>query len=202
MRSPRQPPRVREFTLTGTAGLGQLHTVVEQRMRLNMRFTEQVRRHGAPVGSNVKVTVTEHSENGIRAGIPTRPGEWRISIHVFRLNVCSRAQQDLDRFFGSKGCSTVQGCFTFCSAIAHEATGFNGMLGNTVWIRSMAQEHFEDEIVSKPLGVAQSCVQWRLSRVRSGLIHVGTLLDQELTEAPMPVKSRRMEIKIVSQRLD
>ncbi len=29
-----------------------------QRMRLNMRFTEQVRRHRAPIGPNIKITVT------------------------------------------------------------------------------------------------------------------------------------------------
>src|SRR6266404_8191296 len=123
-------------------------------MQLNMWFTEQVRGHRAPIGPNMKVTVTEHSENGIRTCIPTRPAEWRISIHVFRLNVCSRIQQHLDRFFSAKGCSTVQRCFTFCSAIAHEATRFNAWLGNTVGIRSMAEEHFEHEVMGEPFSVA------------------------------------------------
>ena len=122
--------------------------------QLNVWFTEQVRRHRAPIWPNMKVTVTEHSEDGIRTRIPTGPAEWGISVHVFRLNVCSRIQQHLDRFFSAKGRSTVQRCFTFCSAIAHEATRFNAWPGNTVGIRSIAQEHFEHAVMGKPFGIA------------------------------------------------
>ena len=104
------------------AGLG-------QRMQLNMWFTEQVRRHRPPVRPDMKVTVTEHSQNGIRTRIPTRPTEWRVSIHVPRLNVCSRIQQHLDRFFSTESRSTMQTRLTFCSTIAHEATRFNGSIG-------------------------------------------------------------------------
>ena len=123
-------------------------------MVLIMWFSEQVRPHRFPVGPNMKFTVTEHSENGIRTRIPTRPAEWRISIHVFRLNVCSRIQQHLDRFFIAKGRSAVQRCFTFRSAIAHEGTRLNAWLGNTVGIRSIAEEHFEHAVMGKPFGIA------------------------------------------------
>ena len=35
-------------------------------------------------------------------------GEWRISIHVFRFNVCLRIKQHLDGFFGSECRRAVQ----------------------------------------------------------------------------------------------
>jgi len=96
----------------------------------------------------------------------------------------------------------VQGCFTFNSAIPHEAARFNGWFGGAVGIRAMAEEHFEHTVMGKPIGCAESRMQRGLSGIRQGLIHVGALLNQKLTQLPMSVKSGAIEIEILSQRLD
>src|SRR4051794_36054012 len=112
-------------------------------MALSMWLSEQVGGHRAPVGANTKVTVTEQSENGIWTQVPTGPAQWRISIHIFRFNACSRIQQHLDGLRRAKGRSTVQWCLPFGSAIPHETARFRGWLGHAIGICAIAQEHPE-----------------------------------------------------------
>jgi hypothetical protein len=55
--------------------------------------------------------------------------------------------------------------------------------------------------VREPDGRAQRRVQGRLARIGQWEIDVGALLDQELAQAPVPVKCRAIEVQVVAQRL-
>ena len=100
------------------------------------------------------LTVTESSENRVGTRIPTCPCEWSVSIHVASLNVGPRIQKHPDGVLSAERRSAVQGRFGLRSAIAHEATRFNRRPGNTVGIRTIAKQHFENEVMSKPISRA------------------------------------------------
>ena len=96
----------------------------------------------------------------------------------------------------------MQGCFAFRFAISHETARFNGRSGDTIGIGALSEKHFEHKIMSQPIGSTQSRVKRSLTSIGQRLIHVGTLLDQKLTQPPVSVKRRSVEIKVVPQRLD
>ena len=45
-------------------------------------------------------------------------------------------------------------------------------------------------------------MQGRLSGIWQRTIHVGSVLDEELAEPPVPMKGRAVQIEVVSQRLE
>ena len=86
--------------------------------------------------------------------MPTRPGEWRISIHVFGINGSTCIEKHLNGFFSAEGRSAMRGRFRLRSAITHEAARLTRWLGNTIGICMVAEEHFDHEVVGKPIGCA------------------------------------------------
>ena len=120
-----------------------------------MWLAKEIGCHGTSVGANVKLPITQSAENRIRATIPARPGERRVSIHILRIDGSARIQEHLDGVFGTERCGAVEGRFCLRSAITHEAARFNGWLGHTVGIRPMTEKHFDHEVMGEPVGSAQ-----------------------------------------------
>ena len=75
----------------------------------------------------------------------------------------------------------MQGRLSLRSAITHKSTCFNRWLGHTIGIGAVAEEHFDHEVVSEPIGGAKGCMQRCFSGIRQGLVHVSAVLDQKLT---------------------
>ena len=139
-----------------------------------------IKRLGRPMRLSMKLPITEFSENGPGAQIPTGPGEWRISVHVFGVNPRTSIQKHLDGCFRAEGGCAVQGRFPLGSAIAHEVVRGYRWLGHAIGIRSIGQKHFDHGVVGLSIGCAERCVQRRFSSVWPRLVDASTLLDQIL----------------------
>ena len=149
---------------------------------------------------NPKVTVTQLSQDRIRPQIPTCPTERRVSVHVFCFAVGSGFQQQLNGFFRSEGGGTMERRFGFGAAIAHEATGFYVRIGFGVGIRASRQQNSDDLFVGKTISFAQRRVERGFCGVGQRVIHIRAAFDQKLTQPPMPMKCRAVQIEIVSEQ--
>ncbi len=65
----------------------------------------------------------------------------------------------------------------------------------------MAEQYANHRIVRYTIGGAQRGMERRFSRVWQGLVDIRALLNQKLTEPPVPVKRRTIEVQIVTERL-
>jgi len=55
--------------------------------------------------------------------MPTRPGQWRVAVHIFGVDGGPGIHQELNALFGTERGSAVQRGFAFGSAVMHENTG-------------------------------------------------------------------------------
>ena len=102
-----------------------LHQWFSRPTPLDVWLAKEIGCHGTSVGANVKRPITQSAENRIRATIPARPGERRVSIHILRIDGSARIQEHLDGVFGTESCGAVERRFCLRSAITHEAARFN-----------------------------------------------------------------------------
>ena len=108
---------------------------------------------------SMKLPITEHSENGPGAQIPTGPGKCGIPVHVFGIKPRTSIQKHLDGCFRAEGRRAVQGRFPLGSAIAHEVIRSNRWLGHAIGIRTFGEEHFDHSVMGLSIGCAEGCVQ-------------------------------------------
>src|SRR5271156_8457 len=101
----------------------------------HMRFTAEVGVHACVIRTDPVTVIAEFSENGCGPQMPTGPGEWRVPVHIFRVDNCTRVNQGLNGFFLSKRGGAVQWCFAFGADVSHEAAGFHAGLRSAIGIR-------------------------------------------------------------------
>ena len=104
------------------------------------------------------VTVTKLPENGSGAQVPAGPGEWGISIHVFRIDGRAGIQEKLDSLFRTKGGGTVERSFGFGSTVSHEGARLYRWLCSTIGIGTMSEQNSDDVVVFRAIGFAKGCV--------------------------------------------
>jgi hypothetical protein len=74
---------------------------------------------------NREVAIAELSEDRIRARVPTRPAERRISIHIFYIDRGTCFQEKLDGRFAAERSGSMKRRFTLRSAVSHESSSFS-----------------------------------------------------------------------------
>ena len=110
-------------------------------------------------------SVTEFSQYRCGPQIPTRPRQRRLAIHIFRVDYRSCVQPHLNRFLIAEGRRTMQRCFAFGPAIAHESAGLGIVFRNAIHIRAMRKKHLHHQVMRQTPGGAQCRVQSRLAGV-------------------------------------
>ena len=65
----------------------------------------------------------------------------------------------------------------------------------------MEEQHSDHQIVCKPIGRAQRGMERRFPGVGPGCVDVSALFNEKLTETPVSVKHRTVEVQIVTKRL-
>src|SRR5262245_47602109 len=150
----------------------------------------------------MKRAVAEFHENRIGSPVPTRPTQRRVSIHVLCVELGAGIQKQLYRFLGAECGSPVERRFAFGPAISHERAGFHCRFGHGVGICASREQYFDDEIIGFAICLGERGVQRRFSGPRVGLVHVGTLLNQELAQWPMAMIGSAYQIEVVPKRVD
>jgi len=85
-----------------------------------------------------ELTITKLSENRIRALEPARPREWRIPVHVLRVDSRPSIEKKLNGVFIAEG-SAMQLSLGPGTAVAHEGAGFDGRFGRAVRIGTLRE---------------------------------------------------------------
>ena len=165
-----------------------------------MRLAEQINFHFRRVGVNTKIAIAKLPENRSWAQVPTRPRERRVSIHVLGVSGCPGVKEELDGSFGAESRGTVERSLAPGAAVAHEAARDSGWLGHRVGIRTVREQDSNHCRIGREIGFAERRVQGRFSGIRQGIVDVRALLNQELTESPVPVEAGAIEIEIGSER--
>ena len=176
-----------------------------------MRMTEQIAFHAAPLHAefgagtlhgnrvNRMVADTEHLENERRATVPTRPGKGRIAVHVSGVDDRPRIQQQPDGLLGGERGGAMQGRLSPRQAIPHEAARLDRRLRRDIRIGPRSQQHLDDVIKGGAVGGARRGMQGHLAGVGQGMVHIRAVFDEELTQPPVPMKTRPVEIEILPQ---
>src|SRR5262249_10249942 len=99
----------------------------------------------------------------------------------------------------TKGCSTVQWRFALVATIPHEAVCFSPRFRDGIRVRTAGQQHFDDFVIYRTVGLAQRVVEWRFPG-GAAVIDVGTVFDEELAKLPTAVKRGAAEIEVLAQR--
>jgi hypothetical protein len=131
--------------------------------------------------------------------VPARPAQRRIAVHVLGIDDGARIEQKLDGLFVTERGGAVQGRLALSTAIAHERTGLDVGLRRAVRIRSACKQHLQDEIVGRAVRRAERRVERRFSGIRKGVVHIRTVFDQELAQAPVTVKGCRVQVEARAQ---
>src|SRR6266568_639062 len=95
--------------------------------------------HRAPFWMDGELTITKLSENRIRALEPARPREWRIPVHVLRVDSRPSIEKKLNGVFIAEGSSAMQRSLGPGTAVAHEGAGFDGRFGRAVRIGTLRE---------------------------------------------------------------
>ena len=107
--------------------------------RAVVRLSLQIGIHRAPFWMDGELTIAKLSENRIRALEPARPREWRIAVHVLRVDSRPSIEKKLNGVFIAEGSGAMQGSLGPGTAIAHEGAGFDGRFGRAVRIGSLRE---------------------------------------------------------------
>lgn len=151
---------------------------------------------------NAKSAITKFPENGSRAKVPTRPSQRGISIHVFGVFGHPCVKKKLDALLSAKGGGAVERGLGFRPDIAHEAVRFHGWFGHTIGICPRREQNLDDLGMGRTFGFAECGVQRSFSGIRQRTIHIRAIFNEELVQAPVPMKGRAIEIEVFSQRLE
>src|ERR1700674_4316771 len=97
----------------------------------------QIGIHRAPFWMDGELTIAKLSENRIRAPEPARPREWRITVHVLRVDSRPSIEKKLNGVFIAEGSGAMQRSLGPGTAVAHEGAGFDRRFGRAVRIGSL-----------------------------------------------------------------
>ena len=154
-----------------------------------------------PVRVNGKRAVAEFPEYGIGAEVPARPAERRVAVHVLRVTLRTRIEQQLDGLLGPEGGGTMKRSLSFRSDVSHEGGRLSTGFRNAIGVRAIRQQDLQHQAVDGPVGLAGRCVERCLACVRQRAVHIGAVLDEELTQPPMPMERGPVEAQVVSKRV-
>lgn len=155
--------------------------------------------HGFAIVADTEIAVAQEAEDRSGAGIPTGPGQRRVAVGVFGVELGASVEKDLDGFFVAKGGCAVKWSFALGAAVAHEAPCFDAGAGGDVGIGSGGDEHAQDEIVIEAIGSAEGGVERGFTCVGFRVVYVRSLLEEEFAEPPVAVEAGRVEAEIFAE---
>ena len=108
-------------------------------------------------------------------------------------------EQQLDRSLTPKRSRAMQRRLALGSHIAHKAPGLDSDLSSSVCVRPKSKQHLKDPVMLNTVRRAQRSVKSRLAILPIHGIHIRALIQKKPAQPPMPVKSRSIQIEILSQ---
>lgn len=167
-----------------------------------MRLSQEKGLHAGIVRMNPELSITKLPQDRGRTQMPTGPAERGIAIHILGIGAGSGLQQELDRRFAAEGGGPVERGFRFGPAVPHEAAGFRARQAHRLGIRASGQQHPDHVMVGQAARFAQGGVQRGFPGIRQRQIHPGPVFDQELTELPVSMKSRAIQVEVPAETLE
>ena len=167
-----------------------------------MRLSQQMGLHAGIVRMNPELPITKQPQDRGRTQIPTGPAERGIAIHIPGIKSGAGLPQELDHRFAAEGGGPVERRFRFGPAVPHEAAGFRARQAHRMGIRSSVQQHPGHLVMGLAARLAQDRVQRGFPGIRQRQIHRSTVFDQELTELPVPMKRRAIQVELPSKTVE
>lgn len=88
-------------------------------------------------------------------------------------------EKQLDGFFASEGCGTMQGCFALCSGIAHKTFCLHTVLRGYIRGCAAVEQYLQHSVVPDAIRCAQCAVKGSLAGSAVDEIRVGSVVQEE-----------------------